>query len=72
MSGHISTPGAAPEVGATKYASQMPSGVVMLTSRSVTATALATPGSVVSRPAEAAHVAKSRRVYFLWSSSCSC
>ena len=40
MSGQTSTAGAAPVVGWTKYASHVPSGVVMLTSDSVVATAL--------------------------------
>src|SRR4051812_49059379 len=35
MSGHVSTAGDAPAAGWTKYASQVPSGVVMLTSDSV-------------------------------------
>src|SRR4051812_47831257 len=35
MSGHTSTAGDAPAAGWTKYASQVPSGVVMLTSDSV-------------------------------------
>src|SRR5690349_8285857 len=39
MSGQTSTAGDAPAVGWTKYASQVPSGVVMVTSSSVVATA---------------------------------
>src|ERR1700722_5794862 len=39
MSGQTSTAGDAPAVGCTKYASQVPSGVVMVTSDSVTAAA---------------------------------
>src|SRR5580700_6835713 len=41
MSGQVRTAGAVPVVGCTKYASHAPSGVVMLTSDSVVATALA-------------------------------
>src|SRR5277367_625832 len=39
MSGQTSTAGDAPAVGCTKYASQVPSGVVMVTSDSVVAAA---------------------------------
>jgi hypothetical protein len=51
MSGHTSTPGAVPLDGCTKYASQLPSGVLIVTSMSVTATAFTTFGSAIATPA---------------------
>jgi hypothetical protein len=51
ISGQTSTPGAVPVVGRTKYASAVPSGVVIITSDSVTSTALSTLGSIMTMPA---------------------
>ena len=51
MSGHTSTAGAAPLAGCTKYASHVPSGVLISTSPSFVSAAFATGGSIVSEPA---------------------
>ena len=51
MSGQISTPAAAPDEGCTKYASHVPSGVLISTSRSLVACALASSGSIMATPA---------------------
>ena len=51
MSGQISTPAPVPVAGFTKYASHVPSGVLIVTSPSVTATAPTTCGSAIATPA---------------------
>src|SRR5688572_32421187 len=62
MSGHTSTAACAPLDGCTKYASQVPSGVLISTSFSVTACAFAARGNITVRPIPAARPPKSRRV----------
>src|SRR6185503_16633075 len=62
MSGHTTTAACAPLDGYTKYASQVPSGVLISTSFSVTACAFAACGSITARPTPAARPPKSRRV----------
>ena len=62
MSGQITTPAAAPVAGCTKYASQTPSGVLILTSDSVTAAALAARGSTNAMPAPSDNAPNWRRV----------
>jgi len=61
MSGHTSTAGAA-AAGCTKYASQVPSGVLIFTSDSVTATAFAARGRRKEKPAPSAIAPSSRRL----------
>ena len=51
MSGHTSTAAPVPVAGWTKYASHMPSAVLIVTSDSVTATASTTAGSIIAAPA---------------------
>src|SRR5690606_10555805 len=62
MSGHTRTAACAPADGCTKYASAVPSGVSISTSRSVTSCALATGGSSIDRPTPADIAPNFRRV----------